>query len=1069
MKIDKSLHLNFLGFNIKNVLFTIIISIIMNSQNFSQQINISRIEQMPNMPAPYLMRDWKNVAIGYDSLVFNPNLSGEYLPLIWTDYSSVNYPGTQRFGLHTVVGLTPKSSIDEAINCIPAVIGATLSGIDKSNQNGNNWVDMCKEWFNKANGLDVYENGPSSNVINDFWYETMPNVFFYELNYLYPNNNVFKTQFTTVADRWLEVVNKMGGSTTPWKVPNMKYQGWDFSTMTPYSQHVHDEPETAGAIAWILYNAYKLTGNSKYRVGAELSMEYLNGLTSNPAYELQLSYGVYMAARMNAELGTNYDITKMLNWCFNTGNIRSWGAMVGNWGGYDVDGLIGEVNGNNNYPFVMNTFEQIGALVPMVRYDSRYARAVGKWVLNAANAARLFYPKFLPSANQDQPSWQWASQYDTNSYIAHEAMHQYDPSNLSTSPYASGDPISGGWGLTNLALYGSSHVGILGGIIDTTNVEGILRLDVLKTDYYHDNAYPTYLYYNPYDSAKTVIVDVGNSSSDIYDAVSKTFLQHGVNGSTTISIPANSAVLAVITPAGGAQTYDLDKFLIDGVVVDFHSGTFTSNYPPRIKSLSTINDTVVTKDSVRFYCTAVDQDGDSLSYNWSSSKGTIIGSGANITWLAPDTEGYYSIKCIVADNSGGNVSATDTILVVKRINQIPVISGLTASPRKMDLSAYSTILCNASDPDKDSLQYSWSSSAGNITGDSSKIIWKAPAAAGNYYIKCNVNDGHGGIAADSIGVEVRDFSIVQTGQLAAYYPFNGNANDASGNNNNGTVYGATLTSDRLGNPNDAYYFNGQTSYIQVPNSSSLNFQNSITINFWMKVGTFYTREQYVLSQGSYDSRLKISIIPEKNLRWTIKTDTSANGGIIDLDSETKLVQDSLYNVTVLYSGSDYEIYINGNLDAFSSWSGKLLQSKIALTIGQMLPTDNNYNFNGVLDDIRIYNYALSVSDIKNLADIYTYINDNKNSQIPDKNMLFQNYPNPFNPTTRINFLLKTSSNVTLTIYNALGQKITDLINGYLPAGEHSVTWNGANAASGIYFYELKAGSKRFYKKMVLLK
>jgi len=181
------------------------------------------------------------------------------------------------------------------------------------------------------------------------------------------------------------------------------------------------------------------------------------------------------------------------------------------------------------------------------------------------------------------------------------------------------------------------------------------------------------------------------------------------------------------------------------------------------------------------------------------------------------------------------------------------------------------------------------------------------------------------------------------------------------------------------------------------------------------------------------------------------------------------VKDSLYNVTVLYSGSDYEIYINGNLDAFSSWSGKLLQSKIALTIGQMLPTDNNYNFNGVLDDIRIYNYALSVSDIKNLADINTYVNDNKNSQIPDKNMLFQNYPNPFNPTTRINFWLKTYSNVTLTIYNMLGQKITDLINGYLPAGEHTITWNGANAASGIYFYELKTGEKRFYKKMVLLK
>jgi hypothetical protein len=648
-------------------------------------------------------------------------------------------------------------------------------------------------------------------------------------------------------------------------------------------------------------------------------------------------------------------------------------------------------------------------------------------------------------------------------------MHQYYPNNSSISPFATGDAEGGGWGLTNLALYGSSHVGILGGIIDTTNVEGILKLDVLKTDYFHDKAYPTYLYFNPYDSAKTVVVNVGNSSGDIYDVVSKTFLQQGVNGSTTITIPANAAVLAVIAPSGGTQTYDLDKFLVNNVVVDYHSGKFTGNYPPRIKSFSAVKDTILTKDSVKIYCTAIDQDGDPLNYNWSSAKGTIIGTGSSVTWTAPDSAGRYVINCSVSDNNANQVAASDTILVMKYINQNPVITGMNASPRKMNLGAASEIICYANDPDKDSLKYNWSSSAGSISGDSSSIIWTAPSAAGNYYIKCSVDDQHGGIAIDSIGVEVRDFSIVQTGELAAYYPFNGNANDASGNNNNGTVYGATLTTDRFGNPNSAYSFNGQTSYIQVPSSSSLNFQNAITINFWMKVGTLYTREQYVLSQGSYDKRLKISIIPDNSLRWTIITNSSKNGGIIDLDSETKLVTDSLYNVTVLYSGSDYEIYINGNLDSFSSWSGQLLQTNIPLTIGQMLPTDQGYNFRGVLDDIRIYNYALSVSDIKTLANISTYVNDMKNSQIPDRDMLFQNYPNPFNPTTKINFWLKSSANVSLVIYNSLGQKVTELINGYLPAGEHSATWNGTNAASGIYFYELKTNNKSFYQKMVLLK
>ena len=720
---------------IPNIIFLLFFSITVTN---AQQININRIEQMPNIPSPYEMRDWKKVAAGYDSLVFDLNRTGQYLPLIWINNNTINYPEHNSFGLHTVVGTTSPFSA-EGINLIPAVVGATLSGIDKSNQNGYNWVLMCEEYFNKENDANVYLNHPTGSNWDDWWYDVMPNIFFYQLYNLYPSTGDFDFQFTSVADRWLDAVKAMGGSTTPWHIPNMNYRAFNLMTMQPISSGVV-EPEAAGAIAWILYNAYLETKNEKYRIGAEWCMEFLNSLSSNPSYELQLSYGAYAAARMNAELGTTYNIPKIINWCFDKGPLRHWGAIVGKWGGYDVSGLIGEVNGSNDYAFLMNTFEQIGALVPLVRYDDRFARAIGKWVLNAANASRLFYTNYLPDQNQD--SEEWAHQYDPNSYIGHEALRQLQYAN---SPYATGDAISGGWGNTNLALYGSSHVGILGGIIDTTNIPMILKLDLLKTDYFHKDAFPSFLYYNPYASEKSVLIDVGNEARDIYDAVSNTILKSAVTGETSILIQADAAVIAVIIPAGSTISFDLNKALANNIVIDYSSGQTVANNPPRIKSLSTEKQIVTLGDSTKIYCTAVDIDNDQLNYEWSVSGGNISGSGTMINWLTPSTPGKYSVKCTVSDNKGGVVSDSIIIDAVEFINTNPTINKINAHPRKIHLGSNSEINCIATDSDGDTLNYNWSAVFGTLSGTGSSVTWTAPINAGNYYIICSVNDGRGGL------------------------------------------------------------------------------------------------------------------------------------------------------------------------------------------------------------------------------------------------------------------------------------------------------------------------------------
>ncbi|MDZ4712547.1 MAG: choice-of-anchor J domain-containing protein [bacterium] len=91
------------------------------------------------------------------------------------------------------------------------------------------------------------------------------------------------------------------------------------------------------------------------------------------------------------------------------------------------------------------------------------------------------------------------------------------------------------------------------------------------------------------------------------------------------------------------------------------------------------------------------------------------------------------------------------------------------------------------------------------------------------------------------------------------------------------------------------------------------------------------------------------------------------------------------------------------------------------------------------------------------------------TNIPEKFSLAQNYPNPFNPSTKINFDLAKSTNVKLTVFNSLGQKVADIFEGFKPAGSYKADFNGSSLSSGIYFYRLETDFFTETKKMQLVK
>jgi hypothetical protein len=116
----------------------------------------------------------------------------------------------------------------------------------------------------------------------------------------------------------------------------------------------------------------------------------------------------------------------------------------------------------------------------------------------------------------------------------------------------------------------------------------------------------------------------------------------------------------------------------------------------------------------------------------------------------------------------------------------------------------------------------------------------------------------------------------------------------------------------------------------------------------------------------------------------------------------------------------------------------------------------------------LYAQPLTNTQMNELAFNFTSVNEKQHAK-PTVFFLEQNYPNPFNPKTVIRYQLSAVSDVQLSIYNTLGEKVADLVSKKQAAGFYTVEWEAGNLPSGIYYYHLKAGNFQDVKKMMLLK
>ena len=200
--------------------------------------------------------------------------------------------------------------------------------------------------------------------------------------------------------------------------------------------------------------------------------------------------------------------------------------------------------------------------------------------------------------------------------------------------------------------------------------------------------------------------------------------------------------------------------------------------------------------------------------------------------------------------------------------------------------------------------------------------------------------------------------------LVAYYPFSGDASDASGNGHDGTVYGATLTTDKNGNNNSAYNFDGVDDYIDL----TITPYPSSTVSFWVFLNSVGV--QYFLELGALSAKIRnrVAIDASGYLGHAYNDDA---GNWYPVTSSYQLQPNQWYFITSIIESGNQKLYLNGNLLLSNTYSGTPSLDVYDSYIGKNYGT-NEYVTDGIIDEVRIYNRSLTDQEVYNLYVLYAF-------------------------------------------------------------------------------------------------
>ena len=335
----------------------------------------------------------------------------------------------------------------------------------------------------------------------------------------------------------------------------------------------------------------------------------------------------------------------------------------------------------------------------------------------------------------------------------------------------------------------------------------------------------------------------------------------------------------------------------------------------------------------------------------------------------------------------------------------------------------------------------------------------------------------------SLAFSINAFAQIPTNGLLGYWPFNGNANDLSGNSYDGTVNGATLTNDRFGNANAAYSFNGISDYISTAN---INLHDTATISVWVN--------PFLDAAGNNSWGYSASLVDQNqdangNSSYGLYYNNTAGHGLYaqtglsgnstaEMLSHVNLSLNNWHHCVLTLNNGTGKLYMDGVLILTKSGLASTSQTSNVLLFGKAPWASNGNVFNGKLDDIRIYNRPLNSSEVttlynENICYQTITVTDTLliNTTILGFNpVTFQNtikvWPNPTNDHITIdNGNIANLTGYQIKITNSLSQQVFQSNITQQQFYVDLSTWTG----NGIYFVHIIDGQGNTIdiKKIVL--